>query len=250
MPLVSVILPSYNAADTVKLSIESVISQSFDNWELIILDDCSSDSTAHVIEQFLVDPRIKLFSFNVNHGVAYARNYGLKNAKGQFICFLDSDDVWHSEKLTKQLRVAKGFGECAIIHSHYNLVNQTGRKIGIRKAPRAGDYNRLLFGNYIGMSTALVCKKHTEGLLFSDVGHEDYVFWLDMCRRFNLKTICLKECLVDYMVGNTSLSSNKIKAAKWTWLVYRKSQGLNLLTSVLYFSCYFFRSIFIRLVKF
>ncbi|HBZ38344.1 MAG TPA: glycosyl transferase [Balneola sp.] len=244
--LVSVVLPVFNAEKTLRRTLESVLTQTFKNWELIIVDDCSTDSSAEILQDLKSDSRVKLILLNENSGVSNARNVGLESSSGEFIAFIDSDDIWVPTKLEAQVTLAMD-NPRTIVHSFYNLIDRYDKILKVRKAPLAGDYKDLCFGNYIGMSTALVKKSDIRDSKFFNIGHEDYAFWLNVCRRFDLKTLCVPEPLVFYSVGHSSLSSNKFKAAKWTWSIYRDQEGFSFFKALFFFSAYVFRSIFIRL---
>lgn len=244
--LVSVILPVFNAEKTLRRTLESVLTQTFKQWELVVVDDCSTDSSVEILQELKTDHRVKLIILDQNSGVANARNVGLVSSSGEFIAFIDSDDTWGPTKLETQVTLAMD-NPGTIVHSFYNLIDRHDKILKVRKAPLAGGYKELCFGNYIGMSTALVKKTDICDSKFFSIGHEDYAFWLNVCRRFNLKTLCVPEPMVSYSVGHSSLSSNKFKAAKWTWSIYRKQEGFNFFKALFFFSSYVFRSIFTRL---
>lgn len=244
--IVSVVLPVFNAEKTLIETIESVLSQTLEEWELIIIDDCSTDSSIEVLKKYIDDSRVRIIFLNQNSGVSNARNVGLESSNGEFVAFIDSDDTWVPTKLEAQVTLAMD-NPRTIVHSFYNLIDRYDKILKVRKAPLAGDYNDLCFGNYIGMSTALVKKSDIRDSKFFSIGHEDYAFWLNVCRRFDLKTLCVPEPLVSYSVGQSSLSSNKFKAAKWTWSIYRDQEGFSFFKALFFFSAYVFKSIFIRL---
>lgn len=127
-PLVSVVMPSYNSEKYIPEAIHSVIAQTYENWELLIIDDGSTDSTANIVKQFSdIDSRITLYSNSKNMGVALTRNKGMDLAKGSWIALLDSDDVWHKDKLEKQLELAKKAG-ADIVYCSYCLIDKYGKK--------------------------------------------------------------------------------------------------------------------------
>lgn len=237
-PLVSVVMPTYNSINTVERSIESVLYQTMQDFELIIIDDGSHDNTFVIItEMAKKDLRIKILKNDCNIGVAAARNRALKIASGKYIAFLDSDDIWAKEKLKKQIALLeKTDGD--ICFTSYGFVNTAG--IPIRRAPYIVplkiDYHGMLRENVIGLSTALVRLDVLKGVEFdSRWFHEDYALWLLLLR--NGKTAWgLQEVLVTYRTGGRS--SNKINVAKNRWKIYREHEGLSVIKSLYYFCCY------------
>ena len=154
-PLVSVIMPAYNAEKYIEEAVSSVLSQTYKNWELLILDDCSSDCTAEIAEYFAsLDTRIRLLRNPQNMGVAKTRNRGFDIAKGEWIALLDSDDVWHSDKLEKQLAVA-GRAGADIIYCSYALVNESGAHLSDYIVPETTSYDAMLRESVLSCSTVL-----------------------------------------------------------------------------------------------
>jgi len=232
--LVSIITPCYNAARFIGETIESVLCQSYPHWEMIIVDDCSTDSTVSIVEQYIKrDSRIKLFKLNQNSGPAAARNKAIELSKGRFIAFLDSDDIWLPEKLNKQVRFMLDF-DLIISYTAFKKIDENGI-IGnkIIQVPREASYKTLLKTNYIPFSTSMIDFSKTGKvylpnlrarqdyamwlILLKNVGHKDYAFWLETIEGF--KKISVKfalginEPLVLYREHSGSLSSNKFKAA-------------------------------------
>lgn len=239
MPTVSVIMPAYNAEEYISEAVESVIGQSHEDWELIVLDDCSVDDTAAIICGYAEqDPRIKYYRNEHNVGVARTRNNGFALAKGEWIAFLDSDDVWHPSKLEKQLSLAADSG-ADLIYCSYSLYDvQTGRKKKDYVVPVATSYKQMLYENVIGCSTVLMKKSITDNYVFdSSFSHEDYALWLQLLRN-GYTARGIKEVLVDYKVIKNSRSFNKLKSAKNRFNIYRKGQSLSPIRSVYAFCRY------------
>ncbi|MED4300185.1 glycosyltransferase family 2 protein [Geobacillus stearothermophilus] len=241
--LVSIVTPVYNAEKYLKYTIESVINQDYDNWELIIIDDCSKDNSRLIAERYMKkDKRIKLISLEKNRGVAYARNIGIKAAKGRYIAFLDSDDLWYPNKLSKQLDFMKK-NDYYFTFSSYELINDEGIRLNkVIKAPNIVDYKRLLKGNPIGCLTVMIDKKRIEDIEMPEIRHEDYATWLNITKNGNI-AYGLNEILALYRKSRNSLSSNKIKAIIWTWNIYRKNQKLGLLRSTKCWGMYVFNTL-------
>ncbi len=240
--LVTIITPSYNSAKLITLTINSVINQSYSAWELIIVDDCSTDNSCEIIQSFIdSDSRIKLIKQDQNAGAAAARNTGIEHAKGQFIAFLDSDDYWHPEKLEKQLKYFEQY-DVDVVFSEYYRFNSSGI-IGKVSVPQQEiNFNYLLKGNCIGNLTGIYnFKKHFKTRQ-RKVGAEDYLFWLEIFSKQNVKGIGIPEPLAYYRVADKtkSLSSNKFRSAKWTWDIYYHHLQLGIFTSIHCFIFYIY----------
>ena len=247
--LVSIIMPAYNAEKLISDSINSVLSQTYKNFELIVIDDYSQDQTSQVVENFILkDKRVKLIKNIKNKGVAETRNTGLNHAKGDFVAFLDSDDKWVEDKLEKQLAVLKERNDVDVVYGSYYRFNSDGVK-NVVKVPNLLDKKKLLKGNPIGNLTAIYNFKKYPEIRQKKIGHEDYLFWLEIFNSSpDVKGIGIQEPIAYYRVAEDgkNLSGNKLKAASWTWSIYRKHLKLNLISSLFYFSIYIFRAVIKR----
>lgn len=234
--LVSVIIPVYNSSKTIEKTIESVLSQSYADFEIIIIDDCSTDNSFEIIQELSKnDNRIILYRNQKNLGVAKTRNVGISMAKGEFISFLDSDDIWKSSKLEKQLEYIKQ-KNVDICYTSYEMVNNNETDSVIRMVPKEISYKGLLKENVICCSTAIVKSELLQKHPFeTEFFHEDFVLWLKLLR-CGCKAVGLQESLVIYRKGGRS--SDKLKACKNRWIVYRKSEKLSLISSIYYFISY------------
>ena len=182
LPLVSIIAPCYNAASFISQAIESVLAQLFGNWEMLIVDDCSSDDSLVIIQKYAEqDSRIRYLKTDEPSGSpTLPRNKGIKEAKGRYIAFLDSDDMWLPNKLSDQLKVFEK-SEVAIVFSNYEKVNLDGERSGREIiAPCEVDYHLLLKGNCIGCLTAMYDSALTGKMFFKEIVHEAYVCWLSI----------------------------------------------------------------------
>lgn len=237
--LVSIIMPAYNAEKYISESIESVLAQTYKNWELIIVDDCSQDETINIIQRYInIDERIKCICLKVNQGVADARNIAIKNANGRYLAFLDSDDLWMKEKLSKQIDFMKNNGYAFTYHS-YGTFYADKNKYKKHLVPMIIDYNTLLKGNNTGSCVAVCIDRYVvKNVFMPDCKHEDYVCWLNILKNNKLNGYGLKDVYGLYRIGKKSVSSNKIKCALWTWYVYRKSQNLSLFKAFYYMGFY------------
>ncbi len=234
--LVSIIMPVYNGETTIGESISSVLAQSYECWELIIVDDCSTDDTRSVIGRYN-DSRIHYHIQAENAGVAQARNRGIELAKGRFIAFLDSDDLWLPEKLTRQIAFMRE-NHYGFTYTEYRYF--TGKLQNISKLVRVKDvvdYKELLRGNSIGCLTVVLDKKMFPNIEMPKWRHEDYITWLNMLKN-GAKAYGMHEDLARYRKSMYSLSGNKWKSLYWTWLVYYKNQKIPFFQSIKYILLY------------
>lgn len=236
--LVSVVMPVYNAEQWLGRSIESVLRQTHPSLELLAVDDGSSDRSWDILcECASQDGRIKPIRLQRNAGVAAARNAGLAMATGSYIAFLDSDDWWHPRKLEWQLAQMVSTG-AQVSYGPYDRVTPQGRLLSQVRPRDTVDYRDMLRSNHIGHLTGMYARTLGEAG-FQRVGHEDYVFWLDLVRRSG-RAICIRapSPLAWYLVRDGSVSSSKLRAAAWQWRIYRRIERLGWLSSALYMFCY------------
>ncbi|WP_298287566.1 glycosyltransferase family 2 protein [uncultured Lutibacter sp.] len=234
--LVSIIMPNYNAAAFITASIESVLAQSYPYWELIIVDDASTDDSIASIEKLITkDLRITLIKLSKNSGTAVARNKALDIAKGTFIAFLDSDDCWHPEKLAIQV----GFMQqqhCALSFTSYVVVNELGDPIKVLKAKEQVSYKDLLKNNFLGCLTVMYSVSHLGKVYFPLLKkRQDWALWLKITKKDCIAR-GIEQPLAYYTKRKSSLSSNKLKLLAYNWKVYRELEKLNLIQSVFYFT--------------
>ena len=242
-PEVSIITPAYNSGRFVALTIASVLEQTYENWELLLVDDCSTDNTLNIIEPFLKDYRIKLLTNKSNQGVAYSRNLAIKEAKGRFIAFLDSDDMWATDKLQKQISFMK-LNNYALTHTSYRKINLRNELISnALPVSKKVSYSQLIKHNEMGCLTCVYDSHRIGKFYFIKVGHEDFVYWLAILKQ-GICSYGLNIPLAYYRVHKNTISSNKFKAAKFTWSIYRNIEKFGFLKSLYIFSHYTCRSLF------
>jgi teichuronic acid biosynthesis glycosyltransferase TuaG len=230
----SILMPCYNDESTIAHSIESVLDQTYQNFELIILDDGSTDNSKNIINAFKqIDMRILTDSHPSNKGASFARNTSYTISSGQYLAFIDADDTWPKHKLQRYHdQFIKGHD---LIFSSYLRVAQN--KTLTMKLPNQIDYNQLLKSNFIALSTGSYDLSRIPFVPFEPIGHEDYLMWLTLFP--TVKNPCaLEEPLMCYHMNKNSLSANKFKAAKWTWDIYSKHLRLGLIRSLYYFFHY------------
>lgn len=238
-PLISVITPAYNAERFLAGTIESVRSQTYPNWEMIIVDDQSTDRTAEIVQDFAKkDDRIRFYQLEQNSGAAVARNRAMKQAKGRYIAFLDSDDQWFPEKLEKQLRFMQG-KDIAFSFTKYIRMEEDGTlRDNVSKAPESVGYHDLMKHCVIGCLTVMIDREKTGYLEMVNIRtRQDYAYWLALTKR-GFRAYGLAEVLAKYRIVSNSISRNKLKAAKRQWYVYRKIEKVSLFRSIYYFLHY------------
>ena len=233
--LVSIITPAYNAEKYIKYTIESVIKQTYINWEIIIVDDASVDNTVNIIKNYQQnDKRIKLISLGKNQGVANARNTAIKNAKGRYMAFLDADDYWENNKLHEQIKFMQDNNIDFSYHAYklFDLSNKKKKEIFV---PKSLNYKELLKGNTTG-SCLTVCldRNVVKNIYFPKERHEDYICWLNILKQYDITAFGINKVLGTYRIGKKSISSNKLQSAIWNWQVYRESQKLSIMKSIYY----------------
>jgi glycosyltransferase involved in cell wall biosynthesis len=240
--LISIITPLYNSNDFVGNTIKSVLSQTYQNWEMIIINDASADGSVKIVESFATeDERIKLIKPDSNKGPAVARNRGIKEASGRYIAFLDSDDLWYEEKLNKQLNFMKR-NHYAFTYTGFEKINEEGKVIGaIFPYKEEVCYYDLLKSNHIGCLTAMVdlkmlgCKMYMPDIK----KRQDQGLWLEILKEID-KAYCLYEILGQYRIREGSISVNKIDNLKYQWKLYRNIEKINIVKSFYYMTFYAF----------
>jgi len=235
--LVSVIMPAHNSEESISIAIESVLAQSYPNWELIVVDDVSSDQTRSIVETFAKrDARVSLVALKEHHGPALARNVGIERAVGRYIAFLDSDDAWLPCKLDEQLTFMRENSLCFTFTSYF-MMDENGLVIGEYLIKEEVSFEDLLNVNYVGCSTAVYDAVKLGKRYMKPVRHEDYVLWLQILKEIGF-TKGLTKPLVVYRVGSKGISSSKWKSASWRWHVYRSELQMGTFDSLRYFVVY------------
>lgn len=239
--LVSIITPSYNSARFIQQCIESVMSQTYNKWEMIIVDDFSNDNSRDIINFFCEkDDRIKPVFLEKNIGPSGARNIAMQKSSGRYIAFLDSDDVWDPYKLEKQISFME-YNNIAFSYTGYQVISEDGDiRNSIIKVPALITYHDYLKNTIIGCLTVILDKTQIGDLKMPDIRtSQDMAFWLLILRN-GFSAYGLNESLAKYRVVRDSNSSNKIRAVKDVWFVYREIERLNLFYSLWCFINYIF----------
>ena len=236
-------MPCYNAERYIAQAIESVLSQSYEHWELLIVDDGSTDDSAKIIRSYCEnDARLHYYKTAApSGGATVPRNIATEKTKGRFIAFLDSDDVWMPTKLERQLPLFSD-KKTAIVFSNHEKINERGeRKNRWVVAPQTETYQGLLKENTIRTSAGIYDTEKVGKVYFENIRHEDFVFWLHILKQgYIAQNSNTFEVL--YRDLKQSLSGNKLRAARWTWNIYRNVENLSLPKALYYFSHYAVRS--------
>ena len=240
---VSIIIPVYNAEKFIGKTIESVLNQTYKNWEILIFNDKSKDNSLKIIKKYSKkDKRIKVVDSKENVGVVAARNKLIEIATGEFIAFLDADDYWKQNKLEKQIKFMLK-NNALISCTEYTRVTEDEKEINDIIIKEIITYEDMLKNNYLGCLTVIYNANKLGKRYFKErEKNEDYVLWLEIVKETKI-IFGLKENLAFYRVLNNSRSSNKIKAAKDRWNVYRKIERLSLFKSIYYFLQYVIRAL-------
>lgn len=247
-PLVSIITPLLNSEAFISETINSVINQTYTNWELLLIDDASSDSTLEIVNLFTSKyPYIKLLKNEVNLGAAISRNKGIEASKGDFIAFLDADDLWKPQKLEIQIAFMQ-MQDCVVCFSSYEQINEVGKPLNkLIKALPELTYHKLLKSNYIGNLTgvynvAVLGKIKAPNLR----KRQDWLLWLLAIKTSGKPAKSIQESLAYYRVRKDSMSSNKINLLKHNYWVYKKGLGFSTIKSVYYLLRFLHEHFFVK----
>jgi len=235
MSKISIITPSFNSSKFIEETIQSVIAQTYGDWEMIIVDDCSTDKSCEIIQNYSnQDKRIKLVMLDENSGAAIARNRAIEESHGRYIAFLDADDLWEPTKLQKQLKVMQD-NNYEFTYTTYSAIDESGTHLSknLNFAQKVS-YHDLLKTCSIGCLTVMIDREK-----FTDISMplirrgQDYALWLKLLKQVEY-AYCVNEKLAQYRVVTNSLSRNKIKKLKGQWFIYRKIENLSLWEALFY----------------
>lgn len=239
--LVSIITPVHNSIDHVEQSIKSILAQTYENWELILIDDKSSDTGLQVLKKYeALDPRIHLLKNTNNQGAAITRNRGIKAAKGRFIAFLDSDDLWLPEKLETQVKFMLD-NDYAFTYTSYTIFrDKETTDSGVLIVPEKVTHKDLLKTCSIGCLTAMYDTKRLGKVYMPIISRrQDFALWLKILKEIPY-AYGIERPLAKYRLRSNSISGNKLIAAKYQWRVYREFEKLNVFQAAYYFVHYSF----------
>ncbi|NCC70135.1 glycosyltransferase family 2 protein [bacterium] len=231
-PLISIIIPNYNSEKVLQETLDSVIKQTYKNWEMIFVDDCSTDLSYHIAKKNSeTDNRIKIFKVEKNSGPGYATKFGFKKAKGEWIAFLDADDVWPLNKLEVQINFClKNNYEFSC--TDYLQVDGNGKSLNriIKCYPKA-DYRKVLMYCPIGSSTVLIKSSLLAKVEIPDIRkNNDFSLWLRILKIYPF-VYGIQDVMMNYRVWPQSISYNKLKKVKYSWYVFREYEKKSMITS-------------------
>lgn len=243
--LVSVIMPTYNCAKFIAETLDSIKAQTYTNWEVVIVDDCSTDNTKEIVDKYIAeDSRIKYHCLETNSGAAVARTTSMQLAEGEYMAFCDSDDLWMPDKLEKQLKFMND-NAYAFSCTAYEQIDEESNSIGkVIKTIVKTDYNRLLLDCPVGNSSVM----YNVGMMGKfEVPNirkrNDDALWLQMLKKE--KYIWgMPDILMRYRIRSNSISSNKLKVIKYHWILYREIEHLSVLRSAFHIGYWCFLKIF------
>lgn len=242
-PVVSIVTPAYNAAAYIDETIASVQSQTFADWEMWVVDDCSKDDTAaRVAARAARDPRVRLIRQPRNGGPALARDAAVRAARGRYVAFLDSDDTWAPVKLEKQLAFMAS-RDAAVSFTSFRRINRDGSRVGDPVAiPPRLNYRQLLSNTALATSTVIVDRARTGTFRMTPTYYDDFALWLDLLKR-GVDAHGLSEDLMRYRVVGKSVSRNKFRSALWVWRTYRGVERLSWIDAAVCFAQYALRAL-------
>ncbi|MBO5909572.1 MAG: glycosyltransferase family 2 protein [Clostridia bacterium] len=238
--LVSIIMPTYNCANFIARTLDSVQAQTYKNWELIIVDDRSGDNTKEIVDEYIKnDSRISYHLLEVNSGAAVARTTAMKLAKGSYMAFLDSDDIWMPEKLERQIKWMTDNGY-AFSCTAYEQIDENDNSLNrVIKTVKKTDYNRLLLDCPVGNSTVVYdVEKMGKFEVPNFRKRNDDALWLQMLKK-EPYIWGMPDVLMRYRIRENSISSNKFKVIKYHWILYRDIEHLSVIRSAfhIFFWC-------------
>ncbi|MDC7236609.1 MAG: glycosyltransferase family 2 protein [Sphaerochaetaceae bacterium] len=231
--LVSIITPTYNCEKYIKETVKSVLSQSYKNWELIVVDDYSTDTTVDILKKYqLEDSRIQLIQLESNKGAAVARSRAIDFAKGRFIAFLDSDDIWTPDKLSEQISYMIE-NNYAVSCTSYLIIDESGNLLNQKKkALQKVNYSKLLIENTIGNSSLIYDASKLGKFSVPNIRkRNDYALWLKILKKEKY-IYGFDKYLMYYRVRKNSISSNKLSLIKYHWHLYHSIEKLSIIKSI------------------
>ncbi len=235
---VEIILPNYNSEKYVSETIDSIINQTFKNWQLTIVDDNSNIETQKVLKKYVNHPNIKIIWLKKNKKAGFCRNLAIRNAKSDYIAFIDSDDIWEKDKLSKQLDFMIK-NKYHFTYTNYLLFRSEKEQNNLKeiKPAKYFTYEKFMRDTSIATSTMIIKKSSIENVKFSSTKIcEDYFFKCQILKKVNF-AYCLSESLMKYRIRKNSLQSNKIRNFYWIWYINRNFNRLNFLKNLLSLLC-------------
>lgn len=246
-PLVSIITPTFNSEKFISETIKSIQNQTYQNWEMIVVDDASSDATTAIIKLASEnDNRIKLFKLEENSGTGIARNTALAKASGKYIAFLDADDLWKPLKLEKQIDFLIS-NELPFTFSFYECMDEEGNYLNkLVEAPKKLSYRQLFYCNYIGNLTGIYDADYFGKIQISSIRkRQDWMMWLTILKRTKI-AYPVPESLAIYRIRENSISASKLDLVKHNFKVYRSYHNYNFLLASFYMIGFLFTQLIVK----
>lgn len=237
--MVSIITPAWNSSAYIAETIDSVLDQTYGDWEMIVGDDCSNDSTSHIVRGYMaLDDRIRLISLEKNVGPAQARNAAIRAARGRYIAFLDSDDLWHPQKLERQLDFMQSHGYAFTFTNYQRIKGHRATPMNVIRVPHTIGYSAYLKNTIIGALTVILDRQQTGDFQMPNIrSSHDMALWCEILKR-GFRAYGLRETLAYYRVMSGSNTARKVKAACDVWKVYREIEHLKLMPASINFMFY------------
>ncbi len=231
LPNIDIIIPNYNKGNYLKECLDSVLNQTYKNWRVFLIDDCSTDTSKHILEEYKKIEKIKVILLSKNFGPSYCRNYGIKNSNGEYIAFLDSDDFWPPNKLEVQIK--------EMLNNNYDFsytdfkyfFNNNKNNIKVTNLPKIYDYKKFIYKSTMSTSSVLIKRSIINEIYFKEVAHEDFLFKCELLKNENLsfKTF---NTFVYYRINKNNRSSNKISNIINLWKINKTHNNLNTLENL------------------
>lgn len=243
--LISIITPTYNCGKFIEETIQSVLNQTYTNWEMIIVDDCSTDNTKEVVEKYVkIDSRIKYFLLENNSGAAVSRTKAMELANGNYIAFLDSDDLWLPNKLEAQLKFMKE-NNYLFTCTDYEQIDENGNSLNrVIKTKFKTDYNGVLLTCPVGNSTVMYNVDKLGKFIVPNIRkRNDDALWLQILKKEKY-IYGMNEVLMKYRIRSNSISSNKLELVKYHWKLYREIEHLSIIRSTFHICYWGFLKVF------
>ena len=229
---VSIILPNYNSFKSIQNTVNSVLNQTYKNWELIIIDDNSDKKTKNILSKYEKIKKIKIFYSKKNKGAGYCRNLAIKKSKSYYLAFVDSDDLWQKNKLDLQIRFMQK-NNYNFTYTHYKTFNINKSKINTIRVPNRFNFNSFVKNTSIATSTMVVKKSITNGIRFSNSKIcEDYYYKCQLLKKIGY-AYCYPSYLTQYQIRKNSLQSNRIRNLYWIWKINSNLNNFNVLKNLI-----------------
>jgi len=228
---VSIILPNYNSSKTIIATVNSIMRQSYNNWELIIVDDCSNHETKNILSKFK-NKKIKIFYLKKNSGTAYCRNFAIRKSNANYLAFIDSDDLWHKNKLKLQINYMKK-NNYSFTYTNYKTFKKNYAHKHVIKPPKKFWFDSFIKNTSIGTSTMIIKKSLARGIKFPNTQIcEDYYYKCQLLKKIGF-AYCYPNCLTEYQIRRDSLQSNRMRNLFWIWKINKDLNRLDLFKNLI-----------------